>query len=166
MEDLKQAYIKQKGSLPSILDHIPHASHTDEDRLIGIINDLISKGQLEKTKKWETSSTDKNAKSKRAKVASKEAKKAEEAAKELGVWDEFYGSGKKGKRNGPSAKESDEDGGLGVLIRKRQEERSGALNRLAEKYQAMEEEEKAKRGKGKKRKSDAAVSAVDTMQRQ
>jgi DnaJ family protein C protein 9 len=156
--DLKEAYIAHKGSLPLILDHIPHASHADEDRLVGIVNDLIASGELESTKKWTTTSNDKTAKAKRGKAAAKEAKQAEAAAKELGVWDEFYGSGKKGKRQGD--KQADEgEAGLQALILKRQQERSGALDRLAAKYEALEEQEKARKvGKGKKRKSDVPVS--------
>jgi len=148
--DLKEAYTSCKGSLPAILERIPHATHDDEQRLVKVVNELIADGSLESTKKWTATSTDKAAKSKRAKAAASQAKEAEAAAKELGVWDEFYGSGKKGKRNG----EKDESG-LQALILKRQQDRSGALDALADKYAKLDEKERAKgKGKNKKRKSE------------
>jgi len=151
-DDLKQAYQSSKGSLPSILEHIPHATHDDENRLSGIINTLISDGDLESTKRWLASSTDANARSKRGKAAARQAKEAEQTARELGVWDEFYGDGKKGARQGRKS----EEGGLQALIRQRQKDRAGALDAMEEKYARMEAEEKAKKQvKGKKRKSDA-----------
>lgn len=146
--DLEEAYTTCKGSLPAILEHIPHATHDDEPRLVKAINDLIAQGSLEQTKKWASTSNDKAAKLKRAKAAASQAKEAEAAAKELGVWDEFYGSGKKGKRNGDK-----DESGLQALILKRQQDRSGALDALADKYAKLEEKAKGK-GKNKKRKSE------------
>lgn len=158
MTDLKEAYTTCKGSLPAILKHIPHATHDDESRLVKAINGLIADGSLEPTKKWTTSSTDTSAKTKRAKAAASQAKEAEAAAKELGVWDEFYGSGKKGKRNGDK-----DESGLQALILKRQQDRSGALDALADKYAKLDEKERARgKGKGKKRKSEP-VSASGEM---
>lgn len=127
------------------------------------INRIISSGTLQKTKKWTNTSTDNSAKAKRGKAASKQAKEAEEAAKELGVWDEFYGTGKKGKRQGDKGKNVSEgdsgESGLQALILQRQKDRSRGLDALAEKYAKIEEEEKARRkAGGKKRKSDARVS--------
>ena len=52
--------------------------------------------------------------------------KAEELAKELGVWDEFYGSGKatakkpKGKGKGKKADEEEDTSALQALILKKQ----------------------------------------------
>lgn len=125
---------------------------------------------MESTKLWVKTSKDASAFKARGKKAGREAKEAEQAAKDLGVWDEFYGSGTKGKRNG-----QDEDGstteakgkgkgkkegggeggedGLAALILKRQRDREGGLNALAEKYKKIEddarEKKKAKKG-GKK----------------
>lgn len=158
-EDLKKAYEQSKGALPLILEHIPHATHNDEDRLITTINNLIESGALSKTKNWTTTSTDKSAKAKRGKAASRQAKEAEEMAKELGVWDEFYGTGKKGKRQGDKEGEGSGEGGLQALILQRQKDRAGALDAMEAKYAKIEEEEKARRkSSGKKRKSDARVS--------
>ena len=158
IEDVKVAYDSSSGNLPSILASIPHSSHIDEPRLVTLIDSLIRSGELQSTKKWEKSSKDKAAQEKRKKQGEKEAKEAEMAAKELGVWEEFYGSGGKGKRKGDdkgkaNGKGSGEDG-LAALILKRQKDREGGLDALADKYAKMEEDErakkKAKRGKGKK----------------
>lgn len=94
----------------------------------------------------------------------KEEKEAEEVAKELGVWDEFYGSGKateknkKGKSKGKKDDEGDGDeSALQALMLRRNEKRkadSGSfLDSLASKYGAADEEEgKGKKGKGKGKK--------------
>lgn len=90
------------------------------------------------------------------KAAERAAKEAEKVAKDLGIHDEFYGSGDKGTRKGKgTGKENEGEGeggdGLAVLIAKRQGEREGGLNVLEEKYRRMEEEEREKkRLKGKK----------------
>ncbi|WVR09421.1 hypothetical protein IAU60_006488 [Kwoniella sp. DSM 27419] len=170
--DLVSAYNSSQGSLPSILSHIPHSQHADEDRLIAKINELITSGELERTAKWTKTSTDTAAKTKRAKRGEKDAKEAEAAAKELGVWEEFYGSGKKGKRMGDDkadegkGKEQDGEGALQALILKRQRDRQGGLSALEEKYKKIEEEarakKKAKKGKGgvKDMASDEGVPGI------
>ncbi|RSH82293.1 hypothetical protein EHS25_006003 [Saitozyma podzolica] len=99
-EDLISAYTESRGSLPDILSMIPHSTFTDEPRLIGSINELIAGGKLKSTKTWVRTSTDEKSRAKREKAGKKEAREAEEAAKDLGVWDEFYGSGTKGTRKG------------------------------------------------------------------
>ncbi|ORX38300.1 hypothetical protein BD324DRAFT_620335 [Kockovaella imperatae] len=144
--DVEEAYENSGGSLPNILASIPHSSHLDEQRLIDLINNLIDSGKLQSTKKWETTSKDKAARDKRKKKGEKEAKEAEKAARELGVWEEFYGSGEKGKRKGDSnVKQTAGEEGLAALIRKRQTDRAGGLDALAEKYARIEEEERAKK---------------------
>ncbi|KAI9637627.1 uncharacterized protein MKK02DRAFT_43553 [Dioszegia hungarica] len=161
LDDLEEAYNKSEGSLPSILQGIPHATHEDESRLIGLVEDLISSGKLERTKAWTKSSKDQTAAKARGKKASKEAKEAEQAAKELGVWDEFYGNGEKGKRNGNGgteeagkgkgkgkAKGKEAGGGedaLAALILKRQRDRDGGLDAMAAKYARMEEDAREKK---------------------
>ena len=157
-----EAYQTSKGNLPSIMSSIPHSSHADEARFIGYINELISTGTLEKTKEWTKSSTDKSASAARGKKAVKEAKEAEQAAKDLGVWDEFYGSGAKGKRQsdeqegkgkGKGKGKRDEGGtedALALLIQKRQRSREEGFSAMEEKYRRIEEErasKKAKKGK-------------------
>ena len=151
-------------------------------RIVEIVKKLISDGELQSTKQWTKTSSDEGARTKRARKGEKEAKEAEKAAKDLGVWDEFYGSGQKGNRQGDAGgkgkgqgkgKGGDAKDGedvLGAMILKRQRDSEGGLDALAEKYARIEEEERErKKGKkgGGKRKSDscgggngsAAVSA-------
>jgi len=161
-EDLKRAYVASNGSLPAILERIPHATHEDEDRLVCAVNALISHGVLIGSTIWDTTSKDKTARNKRGKSAAKQAKEAEAAARQLGVWDEFYGSGKKGNRKGSEGKSTGSgESSLQALILKRQQDRAGALDAMEEKYARMEAADKAKRqAKGKKRKSDVVSFAA------
>lgn len=155
-EDVVEAYNANGGSLPQIMESIPHSAHTDEPRLVQLVNRLIASGTLKSTKKWQSTSTDAAASVKRRKAGEREAKEAEETAKELGVWDEFYGSGSKGKRQGEGkkgkGKAADGAGGeeaLQALILKRQRDRAGAMDALEEKYKRIEEDER-ERKKAKK----------------
>jgi len=76
----------------------------------------------------------------------------------LGIWDEFYGSGKVGARKGKGKQRADAEeedvSALQALILQRQKARSGFLDNLAAKYMDMDEKEGlGKKGaKGKKRK--------------
>ncbi|WWC63507.1 uncharacterized protein I303_106110 [Kwoniella dejecticola CBS 10117] len=179
--DIISSYNSTKGSLPSILNYIPHCTYTDEDRFVTLINGLISSGDLEKTEKWEKTSTDEKAKEKRRKSGEKQAKEAEKQAKELGVWNEFYGDGEKGSRKSSASKKEKEttkneggagdvDGtGLGALIMKRQRERENGLNALEEKYRKIEEErasKKAKKGKANAKANGKAKKGGDEGQDQ
>ncbi|KAK0197125.1 DnaJ-domain-containing protein [Armillaria mellea] len=157
--DLKSAYLDTKGSLGEIMTFIPHSTHEDESRFIIVISDLISKKELPSMRTWESSIKNEKAKLVRKKQGEKEAKEAEKLAKDLGVWDEFYGSGKVGERKGKGgkgkgkAKEKDEEeedtSALQALIlKKRQKSMDGFFDGLAAKY--AEPELKFK-GKGKKR---------------
>jgi DnaJ family protein C protein 9 len=154
LDDLAEAYKTSKGSLPKLMTHIPHSHQSDEGRFIEAINKMIAAGDLEKLDKWTKTSTDQAAKDKRAKSAAKEAAEAEKMAKELGVHEEFFGTGKKGKRKSDaSAPAGDDDDALKALIVKRQKQRSSGLDALAEKYAAIEADAKAKKGKkGKSKK--------------
>lgn len=137
------------------MTHIPHSTFEDEPRFITLINQLIKDGELSKSKTWEKSSKDESAKLVRKKQGEKEAKEAEELAKELGVWDEFYGSGKTGARKGKgkgkaSAADDEEDtSALQALILKKRKNMDGFLDDLASKY--AEPEPKGKSKKGRKR---------------
>ena len=131
--------------------YIPHSTHDDEPRFIVAISNLISKGELKASPAWEKSTKDEKARLVRKKQAAKEAVEAEELARELGVWDEFYGSGKagprRGKGKGPKKGDEEEDvSSLQALILKRQKDRGSFLDNLAAKY--SEPEPRAK-GKGK-----------------
>ena len=161
IDDLKAAYEETGGSLDDIMNHIPHSTHADEARFVIAISDLIAKGELSATDAWASSSKDEKAKLVRRKQADKEAKEAEELAKELGVWDEFYGNGKadprKGKGKGKKKAKRDDDeeedeedhSALQALILKKRQNAGSFLDDLAAKY--AEPEPRAKKGK---RKSD------------
>ena len=158
IKDLKTAYHNTSGSLGEIMSFVPHSTHDDEPRFIAIISDLIQKGHLSATPTWLSSSKDERAKLGRRKQGEKESKEAEIAAKELGVWDEFYGSGKnterksKGKRKDETGVEADDHSALQALImRKKQKNMDSFFDGLASKYS----DSTSSRGKGKKRGSDS-----------
>ena len=144
------------------MSHIPHSTFDDEARFIVLITQLIKDGELPKSKTWEKSVKDEKAKLVRKKQGEKEAKEAEDLAKELGVWDEFYGSGKEGPRKskgkGKAAKDDNKGGDdddtsvLQALILKRKKDMDGFFDNLAAKY--AEPEPKSKSKKGKKRAKD------------
>lgn len=145
------------------MTYIPHSTHDDEARFIVIISDLISKGDLPASATWESSIKDEKSKLVRKKQGEKEAKEAEKLAKELGVWDEFYGSGKAGERKGKvkdngkrkrgdaeeEAEEDDDHSALkALMLKKKPKDMDGFFDSLAAKY--AEPEPKSK-GKGKAR---------------
>ena len=140
------------------MEHIPHSTFDDEARFIVAISGLIKKGDLPSLKTWEKSIKDEKAKLVRKKQGEKEAAEAEELAKELGVWDEFYGSGKatakkpKGKGKGKKAEEEEEDtAALQALILKKRKNMDSFFDSLAAKYSEPE----PPKGKGKKKRAKA-----------
>lgn len=151
LEDLRDAYIKGKGNFVTIMSHIPHSAWADEARFVVAIEAEIKAGNLERTAKWTATSTDERASDARRKSEEKSAKAAEKRAKELGVHDEFYGSGKKGKRNGE--KEKPAEAGLAALIRARQGSRTVGIQSLEAKYRQIEEDAKARNSKKRKGKA-------------
>ncbi|KAI0721708.1 hypothetical protein C8T65DRAFT_630959 [Cerioporus squamosus] len=158
MEDLKKAYSETDGSLEEIMTHIPHSTFEDEARFIVAISELIKKGELPLLSQWETSTKDEKAKLVRKKQADKEAGEAEALAKELGVWDEFYGSGKpgarktKGKGEGKQQQPDEEEdtSALQALILKKRKNMDSFFDNLAAKYSAADAGAKGGK-KGKKR---------------
>ncbi|BEI97187.1 hypothetical protein CcaverHIS631_0207760 [Cutaneotrichosporon cavernicola] len=144
LEDLRVAYKDAKGDLEGIMASIPHSTHEDEARFVVAVETEIAAGRLKRTKTWSSSAADKGAAKRRKRAAADEAAEAEEEAKRLGVWDEFYGSGVKGKRgrdedNKKSKKKGDEDdGALAALIRGRQNSRAANFAALEAKYAAKE----------------------------
>ena len=174
IDDLKATYEETGGSLDDIMTHIPHSTHEDEARFVMTISDLIAKGELTATPTWNKSSKDEKAKLVRKKEADKEAKEAEELAKELGVWDEFYGSGKEGARKGKGkgksngkgkgkkkaesegeeGEEEEDHSALQALILKKRQNAGSFLDDLAAKYA----DPQPRRAKGK-RKKDASTTA-------
>jgi len=143
------------------MSFVPHSTHHDESRFIVIISDLIKKGQLSATPTWLSSSKDEKAKLGRKKQGEKEAKEAEIAAKELGVWDEFYGSGKKterkekAKRKDDSEAAADEDHSAlqALIMRKKQKNMDVFFDGLAAKYSEPTPKDSS-RNKGNKRVKD------------
>lgn len=153
------------------MTHIPHSTHQDEARFVVTISDLIAKGELAATATWNKSSKDEKARLVRKKAADREAAEAEELAKELGVWDEFYGSGKEGPRKGKGKKskgkkkaegegggeEDEEDhSALQALILKKRQNAGSFLDNLAAKYADPQP-----RAKGKRKKDVAASGEAD-----
>jgi len=125
------------------MSHIPHATSDDEARYIVIISDLISQGTLPRVDNWDATVKDEEAKLVRRKQGQKEAKEAEQLAKELGVWDDFYGSGSTtGKSASETAKgkakknveDPDDHSALQALILKKQKKMDGFFDSLAAKY--------------------------------
>ena len=161
VEDLKTAYHNTNGSLGELMSFVPHSTHDDESRFIVVISDLIKDGQLSATPTWLSSSKDERAKLGRKKRAEKEAKEAETAAKELGVWDEFYGSGKKteknrkGKRKDDGEADADEDHSAlqALIMKKKQKNMDVFFDGLAAKY-SEPTPKNSSRSKAKKRGND------------
>ncbi|KAJ3846632.1 hypothetical protein EV368DRAFT_77014 [Lentinula lateritia] len=114
-------------------------------------------GGLTSLTKWESSIKDEKTKPVRQKQNEKEVKEAEKLAKELGVWDEFYGSGKAGKRKGQGkskGKDDEEEEGeedvsalQALILKKKQKNTNSFFDSLAVRYA-----EPAVKTKGKEKK--------------
>ncbi|KAJ7582728.1 hypothetical protein C8J56DRAFT_228401 [Mycena floridula] len=159
IEDLKVAYIETKGFIGEIMTHIPHSTHDDESRFVDIISKLITDGVLSSLAGWKSSIKDEKAKLARKRKGEKEAKEAEQRAKELGVWDEFYGSGKvgarqgKGKGNEPGGGDEDYSALQALILKKKQKDPDSFFDSLAAKYA---EPASSAKSRGKKRAKAAA----------
>ena len=163
LEDLKRAYNATDGSLDEIMNHIPHSTIRDEPRFVRLIANLIKSGNLASTPTWEKSVKDETARLKRKKKSAKEAEEAEALAKEIGVWDEFYGSGKptdrttkrqKGKQKANADNEEEDVSALQALILKRKKNMDGFFDSLAAKYAEPEPSARSSGSRGKKRKAE------------
>jgi DnaJ family protein C protein 9 len=143
---------------------IPHSTYDDETRFIVVISNLITKGELPVLPTWENSIKDEKSKLIRRKQGEEEAAEAEQMAKELGVWEEFYGSGKPSERKsrgkGKGKKDQDEEeedhSALQALILKKQKKSADFFDSLAAKY--AEPEPKSRKGK---KRSNADSEAAD-----
>jgi DnaJ family protein C protein 9 len=147
-----------------MMTYIPHSTHDDEPRFIIAVSGLITKGDLPAFATWEASTKDEKARVVRKKQGEKEAKEAEKLAKELGVWDEFYGSGETGQRQGKGKEkrkkqagdagepedEDDHSALQALILKKRQKNMDGFFDSLAAKYADTDSGPKS-RNKGKKR---------------
>ncbi|KAG9105038.1 hypothetical protein FRC06_000011 [Ceratobasidium sp. 370] len=164
--DLRAAYLAGNGSIEHIMDAIPHSTYEDEPRLVALVNDMITTGELQRLVSWAAAVKNTKAQNARRKRGEKEAEEAEEAARELGVWDEFYGTGKVGKRKGKgkgkgtahSTSNGDPEGedhsALKALIQSKAKKMDGFLDSLAEKY-ASASKPTSKKGAGRGRKRSA-----------
>ncbi|KAJ7774640.1 hypothetical protein DFH07DRAFT_106499 [Mycena maculata] len=159
VEDLKSAYIETQGSIADIMTYIPHSTYEDEPRFIVVLTDWIAKGDLPAMSAWEEGIKDEKSKLVRRKQGEREAEEAEQMAKDLGVWEEFYGSGRpserksRGKGKGKKDEEQDEENdvsALQALILKNKKNNDSFFDSLAAKY--AEPEPKSR--KGKKRSND------------
>jgi DnaJ homolog subfamily C member 9 len=166
IEDIKTAYISSGGSIEEIMRNVIHSTYEDEPRFIKLIDELIKSKGLKSTTLWKTTAQDEKARLVREKQGKKEAAEAEALARDLGVWDEFYGSGKEGARRGkgkgqakktaaPDNNEDVEDtAALQALILKRKKNMDGFFDGLAAKYGEPEPMAKGKKGKRKKQDVD------------
>lgn len=140
-QDVLTTYRSVNGDLDMVFTRVMLSNPLeDEDRFRGIINDAIAAGEVDAHKAFTHESEDKRRR--RHRRACGEGREAEEYAKELGVWDELFGSAKN-KKN-PTAKAA--DAGLMELIQKRKRGASSQfLDNLEAKYGAAQR-------KGKKQK--------------
>ncbi|KAG6849575.1 hypothetical protein H0H93_007278 [Arthromyces matolae] len=164
LEDLAEAYKLTGGSIGEILNHIPHSTHEDEPRFIIALSDMITKGALPPLDAWQSSIKDEKAKLVRRKQGQTEAKEAEKLAKELGVWEEFYGSGEKGKRKTKGkgkAAEKDDDGAQdlsalqALILKKKQKNMDTFFDGLAAKYAEPDSSKSKKRGRNRSTEGEA-----------
>lgn len=147
-DEVLQAYRKYKGNWNGIYETVMLSDPLeDEDRFRSIIDEAISKGEVEAYKAY-THETAK-AKESRMKAAREEGEEALEYARELGVEEKLFKKGKGGKKESSEA-------ALSALIKKNQAGRSSFLDQLEAKYSGD-----SKGSKGKKSKKRSSVDEDD-----
>lgn len=99
-----------------------------------MIDEAIKRGDLKATSAWKATSRDKKARQKRRKDGLKEAKEAEQAAREMGVWDDFYGDKNGSKKKSGGKGDDDGESALAAIIAKRKADRGNALDAMLAKY--------------------------------
>jgi DnaJ family protein C protein 9 len=138
-DDVLEAYRQSKGRWSDIYETVMLSDPLeDEDRFRTIIDDAIAKGEVEAYKAY-TKETKKD-KTARMKAARKEGEEALAYARELGVEEKLFGTGKGRK------KESCEDA-LSALIKKNQAGRSSFLDQLEAKYAGNSKSSKGKKSR-------------------
>lgn len=176
-EDILAAYQETQGDLAAIFDHVPCCEFlADEMRFIGIIDAAIKDGEVKELAKWKKSKKDDAGRKALRQKAKGEAAEADKLAKELGVWDDLFGSGKgKGKpakaagsKNGAAsamgkgskstkAKASDDGDddldGLAALIQRKNQNRASQFDDMIAKLEA-------KAGVKEKRPSDEEFDRI------
>jgi DnaJ family protein C protein 9 len=114
------AYVTGEGDLDFLFEEVMLSDPlADEERFRAIIDHEIAEQRVEAYAAYVGET--KAAKKKRRAKAEREARLAEEAARELGVEDELFG--KKGRKSGGGDKNGDHSG-LAALIQTRQKERA------------------------------------------
>ncbi|KAE8217094.1 hypothetical protein CF319_g8740 [Tilletia indica] len=160
-EDICAAYEETGGSFSQLFEHVPCSEVlVDSQRFIDIVEREIEAGTIERTKEWDRSIKDKSGRAALEKKARTEASEAEEYAKELGVWDDLFGSkkgaGSKDKKKKRAAKgdgleeatEVDADGNEVAPGEDEEDVEDEAEDEAAEEEEEEEEPAPA-RGKGK-----------------
>lgn len=143
-QEVYEAYRAGEGSLEHILNSIPFAEVLqDEERIVALVNEGIQSKDLERLEGWKNTLADTKGRETMRKKARKEASEAEAHAKELGVWDEIFGDGKKRPR--PSRRDSQQS---------KEKNPTPAQNEEVEEVEEEEEEEavptkRARRAKDK-----------------
>lgn len=156
--DLLEAYKTTKGSLPSIIDHVPFLSlRNDRSRIERTIEEAISAKEVTRLKLWDKTRKDEVLLSKAEKKEAAEEEEAKEMAKEMGVYDDLFGAqkkttkeshGKKRKSESKDPKDDDEDiAALQSLIAKRNQGRGTQMDNLIAKLEAEATEKATKKGK-------------------
>ena len=180
-EDLYAAYTESSGSLEAIFTLVPCSELLhDEERFIELVESAIKAGTLERLPQWDADVKDKTKRAGLRKKAKKEAKEAEEYAKELGVWDDLFGDGSsasnkdgakgkakdgaskgKGKAGKKDAGGEEDISGLAALIRNRQTSRQNGLDNLISRYEADAASGSSKgKGKSKQKKGEAPAAGA------
>ena len=117
------AYVTGEGDLDFLFEEVMLSDPiADEERFRAIIDHEIAEQRVEAYAAYVGAT--KAAKTRRRAKAEREARLAEEAARELGVEDKLFGNGaKKGRKSGGGDKNGDQSG-LAALIQTRQKERA------------------------------------------
>lgn len=107
IEDILAAYDETQGDLAGIFEQVPCSEFlADEDRFIRIIDHAIQQGDIKATPLWKRTKKDGALRKALRQKAQGEAAEAEKLAKELGVWDDLFGSGKGKGRPARTSKSS------------------------------------------------------------
>lgn len=117
------------------MDAVPCSSvlEGDEERFRSILQTAIDTKELKAYKAFAPDSTASKA---RVRAAKKEAREAEEYAREMGLEDKLWGK-KNSKANGKENKEEDDLAGLAALIQQNREKKMNAMiDNLEAKYGA------------------------------
>ncbi|KAF1808729.1 DnaJ-domain-containing protein [Eremomyces bilateralis CBS 781.70] len=147
--DLIAAYNRGKGDMDVIYEEVMLSNPVDDDaRFREILNREIQDKTIKSYKKYASESG--ASKKARERNAQKEAREAEELAREMGVHDKLFANGDAKKKTKKTKGSEPDESALAALIQsrntQRQQDSNAFLDRLAEKYGAGS-------GKGAKRRA-------------